>query len=292
MKAYTLNEVSKKISVPPSKLKQWEKDLEGLLTIPRTKQGARFYTDSELELLFEIKELSQIHSKRHTIRELWQKKQVAKKQETVVELIPQPLETTSITVLPEELMEKEELDRHSEEFFAAMDTYKQTFLNEVKDEIRNVVRKEVVDEVKKEISNGMLHTVKSLSNSIYKSSATTQAELAELTDAVEKISEKTTETYQTISDRIAGQALETSEEIYTLSKQLSETSEELAHYIDATNNGIEILTETIEKERENYAEDLEQFRHEIRQREMAFQTMLSSFRETAPSRMKKWWQFW
>ena len=292
MKAYTLKEVSKKIAVSPSRLKQWEKDLEGLLTIPRTRQGARFYTDSELELLLEIKELSQIHSTRDAIRGWLQNKQAAAQQETIVELIPQPAEITSIAVCSEELTAKDERDHPSQEFFTAMNTYKQTFLTEVKDEIRNVVRKEVVDEVKKEISNGMLHTVKTLSNSIYKSSAGTQVELAELADVVEKISEKTTETYQSISERIVGHALETSEEIYTLSKQLSETSEELAHYIDATNSGIEKLAETIENERENYAEELEQFRHEIRQREVAFQTLLSSFRETAPSRVRKWWQFW
>ncbi|XJZ25668.1 MerR family transcriptional regulator [Bacillota bacterium Lsc_1132] len=291
MKAYTLKEISKKINVSPSTLKQWEKDLEGLLIIPRTKQGARFYTEKELAHLNDIKELYDTYTNNETIRQLWQEKLEAKIQETAVELIPQPLET-SLAVLSDEMRSSGEPNNHSDDFFTAMDTYKQTFLSEVKNEIRSVVRKEVVDEMKKEISKGMLHTVKSLSDSIYKSNANTQADIAVLAGAVDKISEQTTENYHSISNRIVNQALETSEEIFTLSKQLSETSEELAHYIDITNNGIDNLTEAIVKERENFAEDLDQFRHEIRQREVAFQTMLTGFREAAPSRVKKWWQFW
>lgn len=287
MKAYTLKEISKKISVTPSIVKQWEKDLEGILLIPRTKQGARYFTETEVEFLQEIKELYKIHSNKDSIREL-----LKTKIEPPAELVSQAVKTSLAVISEESDVPAENEKDHQERFFAAMDTYKQTFLNEVKTEIRNVVQKEVVNEVKKEISTGMLHTVKSLSDSIYKSGAATQAEIAVLKKSVDKTAVETSQKYKSISDNIQHQALQTSEEIYYLSKQLSETSEELSHYIDVTNNGIDSLTEVLAKERENYVEDLEQFRQEIRQREVAFQAMLSGFREAAPIREKKWWKFW
>lgn len=286
MKAYTLKEVSKKITVSPSTLKQWEKDLQGVLVIPRTKQGARFYTELEVEQLSELKQLYHAYNSKETVRQIWIDKQV----EATTEIVPEPSEI-SLEVVSSEVPFTGQLN-DPDAFFAAMDTYKESFLNEVKDEIRSVVQKEVVGEMKKEISKGMLHSVKSLSDSIYKSSANTQAGLAELAGAVGKVSDQTTETYHSISSTIATHTLGTSEEIFTLSKQLSETSEELSHYIDVTNKGIDSLTDVLAQERENYVENLEQFRHEIRQREVAFQSMLSGFRETAPSRDKKWWQFW
>lgn len=285
MKAYTLKEVSKKITVSPSTLKQWEKDLQGVLVFPRTKQGARFYTEAEVEQLIELKQLYHAYNSKETVRQIWMDKQVE-----ATEIVPEPSEI-ALEVVSNGILSTGQLN-DTDAFFAAMDTYKESFLNEVKDEIRSVVQKEVVGEMKKEISKGMLNSVKSLSDSIYKSNANTQAGLAELADAVGKVSDQTTETYHSISNTIATHTLGTSEEIFTLSKQLSETSEELSRYIDVTNKGIDSLKDVLAKEHENYVEDLEQFRHEIRQREVAFQSMLSGFRETAPSRDKKWWQFW
>lgn len=285
MKIYNLKETSQKINIPPSKLKQWEKDLAGLLAIPRTKQGARYYTDHEIEQLFEIKELYQQHKKKETIRSI-----IQSKLEPSIELVPQEKENT-VSIMTSELPAAEQLNGQ-ESFFAAMDSYKVTFLSEVKNEIRSVVQKEIVDEMKKEISKGMVHTAKSLADSIYKSGAHTLAEIADLKDAVGKVSERTEKGYHSITNIIENQALETSEEFFTLSKQLSETSDEIAHYTDNTKNGIESLTEIISKERESYAADLEQFRQEIRQREVAFQSLLTSFRETAPTKEKKWWHFW
>jgi DNA-binding transcriptional MerR regulator len=55
LRTYTLKEVSKKINVPTSTLKQWEKDLSSVLLIPRSKQGARIYSDHEIDVLLEIK---------------------------------------------------------------------------------------------------------------------------------------------------------------------------------------------------------------------------------------------
>ncbi|MBR3141038.1 MAG: MerR family transcriptional regulator [Methanobrevibacter sp.] len=48
MKAYTIREASKKLTATPTKLKQWEKELQGIIVIPRTKTGARIYTEKEM----------------------------------------------------------------------------------------------------------------------------------------------------------------------------------------------------------------------------------------------------
>jgi DNA-binding transcriptional MerR regulator len=288
LKTYTLKEAAKKINIKPGIVRQWEKDLEEMLEIPRSKQGARIYTDLEIDKLVEIKKMYENKVSKEAIREWMQKKlhperEVAVQDTTEVslEVISEPL--TPITI-------QDAIDAH--QFFEAMDTYKQTFLSEVKDEIRNVVRKEVVEEVKKEINKGTYTTVKSISNSIYKSSANTQAEIQDLSKTLEKASELSADSLQYLSNNIANVSIETSQEIYTLSKQLSETSEELSHYVDVTNNEISSLTEAMAKEREFFLEERNQYRHEITQREIAFQQMLNSYRDVAAAKEKKWWKFW
>lgn len=296
MKTYTLNEVAKKINAKPGSLRQWEKDFNDLLEIPRSKQGARIYTDLEINKLEEIKQLSENKYSKETIREMMQKKLHPTKEDgpeslkslESLESHEVSLEIITDTVKPMTIQDA--ID--AQQFFEAMDTYKQNFLSEVKDEIRNVVRKEVLDEVKKEITKGTFTTVKTLSDSIYKSSANTQAEIQELSETLEKASEFTSDSLQYLSNNIANVSLESSQEIYSLSKQLSETSEELSHYVDVTNNEISSLTEAMSKEREFFLEERNQYRHEISQREIAFQQMLTSYRDVAASKEKKWWKFW
>jgi DNA-binding transcriptional MerR regulator len=286
MKTFTLKEVSKKINVPPATLRKWEKDLEEVLVIPRAKQGARLYTDLEINLLLEIKEMTANKYTNQMIIESFQKKMTPPVEEETN--APLAIVSDTITSIPNNETEIQTADQ----FFDAMDTYKQTFLNEVKDEIRSVLRKEVVEEFRKEISKGTLVTVKTLSDSIYKSSAHTQAELEEISDQIEQVSERTTERLRYLSDSITHASIETSEEIYTLSKQLSESTEELANYVTSTHSEITNLAETIESEREDSKIEREQYLHEIRQREAAFQNMLSSFRDVAAAKEKKWWKFW
>lgn len=289
LKSYTLKEVSKKINVPIGTLRQWEKELDGVLVIPRSKQGARIFTDLEINLLLEINKLYIQRVNIDKIRDL-----IQKQLEPEIE-ISQEESTVSLEVVSETIaaVQNEEIAlKNADLFFEAMDTYKKSFLSEVKDEIRSVVRKEVLDEVKKEISKGTLLTVKSLSDSIYKSTANTKAEIQDLSEAIEKASEHTTESLQYLSNSIANVTTETVEEFFTLSKQLSETTEELSHYVDVTNNEINCLTEVIAKDREFFVEERDHYRHEIKQREVAFQTMLSGFRDVAAAKDKKWWKFW
>lgn len=57
MKAYSIYEASKKLTTSPNRLKKWEKELKDVLYIPRSKNGSRFYTDKEISLLLEAKNL-------------------------------------------------------------------------------------------------------------------------------------------------------------------------------------------------------------------------------------------
>jgi DNA-binding transcriptional MerR regulator len=289
MKTFTLKEVSKKINVKPAALKKWEEELEEIIEIPRTKQGARIYSQVEIDLLLDIK---QIYENKQTTTMILQSFQTKEKPENIEIVEPPAPALPMISESIPEVTNEEIAIKNADEFFDAMDSYKQTFLSEVKDEIRSVLRKEVVEEVKKEISKGTYYTVKSLSDSIYKSSANTKAEIEELSENLEKTAEQTTERLHYLSKSIANASHETSEEIYTLSKQLSDSTEELAHYVDITNTEILSLSEVIEKDRLDRGIERDQFRHEITQREAAFQDLLTSFRDVAAAREKKWWKFW
>lgn len=289
MKTYTLKEVSKKINTAPGTLRQWENDFDELLQIPRSKQGARIYTDLEIDLLLAIKQMSSGKVSKDMIRQTMLKRlepdciDISKTSVVTLGIIS---DTVTPTATDEDIL------KNADHFFEAMETYKKNFLNEVKDEIRSVVRKEVVEEVKKEISKGTFYTVKSLSDSIYKSTANTKAEIHELSETLEKASELTGDSLQYLSNSIANVSIETTEEIFTLSKQLSETTEELSHYVNVTNNEISNLTEAMSKDREFFIEERNNYRHEITQRELAFQQMLSSYRDVAAAKEKKWWKFW
>ncbi len=290
MKTYSLKEVTKKINVSPGVIRHWEKEYADFLDIPRSKQGARIFTDLVIEQLLEIKLLADKKVSKELIKQSIQNgletedieppssSEVCLEIITEDDLTPVPIEESAI--------------KNSELFFEAMETYKKAFLNEVKDEIRSVVRKEVLEEVKKEIKNGSFTTVKSISDSIYKSSENTKAEIQELSVTLEKASEVTADSLQYLANNIANVTIETTEEIYTLSKQLAETTEELSHYVDVTNNEISSLSETILSDREFLLKERNQYLHEVTERELAFQQMLTGFRDVAAAKDKKWWKFW
>ncbi len=291
VRTYTLKQVSKMIQVSTSAIKQWEKDLIGLLEIPRSKQGARLYTNVEINQLLEVQ---QLYSNQLSLEEI--RKILQKRLDSCIDCLPEDTSQELSFIHDEEEADSSPPNeislRSTEQFFAAMDQYKETFLNEVKSEMKKAVKSEIVEEVKKEITKNSMQAIKNISDSIYKSSANTIEEMKELSYTIQQTSRITNETFKSLERSIADQSLETSEEFNTLSKQLSQSSEELAHFIAATNNEISSLTEVFENEREYYLEDIAQFRHEIKQRELAFQNMLISFRDAAGSKEKKRWKFW
>ncbi len=302
MKTYSLKEVAKKINIAPGIIRQWEKEFNELLEIPRSKQGARIYSDTEIILLLEIKEMYLQKLSKERIRKSLQKKLILEKEaEPQIAKISKKPEADKISNPSLEIVATEtvtpvsvhkETRTNTNQIFEAVDTFKNNFINEVKEEIRTVVRKEIMEEVKREISKGTLTTVKTLSDSIYKSTAHTKAEIEGLSETVEQAAELTVDRLQYLSNSIKDVSLETSDEISTLSKQLADTTNDLAHSIDYTNTELTNLTEAISLDREFFVEERQQYIHEIRQREAAFQQMLINFREVAASKEKKWWKFW
>lgn len=298
--------MSKKLNVAPGNIRQWEKDLPDYLNIPRSKQGARIYTINEINLLLEIKDMYSQKLSKDKIREILKRKKengTAKEKETnsevrtthqtssQVELLSKKTEVSVITESVPQAPVNEAI-ANANQFFEAMERYKDTFLNEVKEEIKAVVRKEVINEMKKEISNSSFRTIKTLQNSIYKSTENTKSELQELSDSIEKASHDTAEKLSYLSNNLKNISIETANEIYNLTKHLDDNSVKLTQYLDQTTNEISILTKEICKERDLINDNCEEFRHEIRQREVAFQQMLANFREVAAAKERKWWKFW
>ncbi|MBL4953959.1 MerR family transcriptional regulator [Neobacillus sp. YIM B02564] len=290
MKTYTLKEVAKKINIAPGIIRKWEKELKEVIEIPRTKQGARIYTDTEIDLLINAKKLYDQKLSKETIRLQLQRKSVQEesvdesvKVGTSLEVIDEPISASPVN---------KEVNEQAHLFFEAIDTYKNHFIHEVKEEIRHAVRKDVIEEVRKEISKGTLTTVKSISDAIYKSSAKTQAEIEHLSKAVEKNADLTADKLQYLAHNIKSSAIETSDDIFTLTKQLTDSTNAISHFINDTNDELANITEAISLDREFFAEERQQYLHEIRQREAAFLQMLANFRDVAAAKEKKWWKFW
>ncbi|MEW9110326.1 MAG: MerR family transcriptional regulator [Cytobacillus gottheilii] len=296
-KAYTINEVSKQIGVPAGTLRQWEKDLKGLLQIPRSKNGARFYTDHEIKLLTKIKEMRDNNLSQKMIHQLLH--------------AHLQLEASKSDEIKESENQITAIEKETEQASPpSIEEFKTELLSEIKNEIVMSIRKEVVDEVKREISKGALYTVKNLSDSIYKSSEKTKAEIHSLSDRIQQSSEQTSEVVGTLSKRVSRASKRHSEHFHALTKRISESSEAsseefktMIHYIsssaEVTSGEMSTLIETLNADREIYIESIQKEREmywqQVREREDRFQNFIESFRKTAAAEeapQKNWWQFW
>ncbi|WNS73574.1 MerR family transcriptional regulator [Bacillus sp. DTU_2020_1000418_1_SI_GHA_SEK_038] len=302
VKAYTIKEVSKMINIPPGTLRQWEKDLDGLLVIPRSKQGARFYTNEEIKLLETIKQMRNKNLSKEMIKELLH-------QHMVSESTSESIETSLAPISEEEISSREEIPDISM-VYAAMETFRNQLIDDVRAEIRTSIRKEVLEEVKKEISKGSVHIVKSLSDSIYKSNEKTKLEIHELSNHIHNASEHASETLEALSKRVAKASKGTSEQLRSLVHRVTESSEAaseefktMIHYIsssaEVTHTEISALIETLNTDREIYLETItrerEQYWEDVNHREMMFQDLIVSFRKAAAAEEKvekPWWKFW
>ncbi|WP_316568983.1 MerR family transcriptional regulator [Neobacillus sp. YIM B06451] len=304
MKAYTIKEVSRIINVPQGTLRQWESDFTGLLTIPRTRQGSRFYTDTEISLLVKIKQMREKNLGKEMIRELILE-HFRQSSEAASETLAAPITVVGETKPVPSEPSSPTLDM--EAFFSAMEMYKQDFLAGVREEIRGTIRKELIEEVKKEVSKGSLNTVKTLSDSIYKSGERVAAEVEELSFEVARSSEQASETARFLSNSISNVSKASSEQFANLHKRITQQSERSSKEMKAliksmadsnlvTESVVESFNETMAKDREFYLETLHMERvvhsQEMDRREELLQEIVSSFRDTAAAKEKRWWKFW
>lgn len=269
LKTYTIQEVSKLLNIPVGTIKRFEKDLDGLLIVPRTKQGARYFTELEITFIKKIKELRDANTSIEKIKETFLSQAEGKAdsleeengtmETTEVEkLNREEFETSIVTVSPSNDLHAQTNEPNIEDFFKVMDIYKQNLLDEVKSEIRNGIRKEVIDEVKKEISKGQLQTVKTLSSSLYKLSENTKSDLQELSNMINESSENTTENIVTLSHIITATSEHTSGTIENLSNRVAANSENtleslnaISQRIAATSGNTTASIKTLSEEIEN-----------------------------------------
>ncbi|MDQ0268306.1 MerR family transcriptional regulator [Cytobacillus purgationiresistens] len=311
MQAYTINEVSKNLNVPPGTLRQWEKDLKGILIVPRSKNGARFYTEEEIQLLSTVKDMRSQNLSQKMIRKLL--KQHLETSQNDSEGASETIETSLKPIQQEQPLHPKEDTGNMEQFMAAMETFKDHLLIEIKNEIRTGIKKEVIDEMKKEISKSSLHTVKSLSDSIYKSNEKTKAELEGMTDQLQLTTQQSTDAFETLAKRVAKQSKRTTDQIHYISNKIEESSEAsseefktMIHYISSSaevtgtefSAEISTLKDSMNADRDIYFETMkkehEEYLHRLREREDAFNDMIVSFRNAAATTesQKTWWQFW
>ncbi|MFS0636073.1 MerR family transcriptional regulator [Mesobacillus foraminis] len=235
VKAYTIKEVSRSINVPSGTIRQWEKDLDGLLSIPRTRQGARFYTDQEIEMLKKIKQMRDKNLSKDMIRELLRKHMDNSEVSSEESGITLPAVHEHQQPAPQQ---QPELDIQG--FFDALEDYKQGLLKDMKTEIQNGLRTEIVEEVKKDIASGSLQTIKAISLSISRSKEKMKADLDELSQRVVKTSEQTSESLETLHRRVAKSNKGTTEKITNLSENVTKLSK-------GTNKTLSSLSENVSK---------------------------------------------
>lgn len=245
-RAYSIKEVSKKISIPTGTIRQWEKDLTGLLVIPRTKQGARYYTDLEVELLTRIKEMREKNVGKEMIRTLLEKHLTGHSEPTSESFeMPVPLK-------PEETQastSKQNADL--DHFYRSINDFKLEMLNEFRKELEQN-RFMMLDDMKNELSKTALQTVNDVSKSIQRSNDKRKAEMQQLTELVKDSSIQTSECFESLSGDITKASELTSETFGSVSSELKknskQTSEKLAALSEVLLNNSEQSSVQIQKE--------------------------------------------
>ncbi|MGE8203209.1 MerR family transcriptional regulator [Heyndrickxia sp. NPDC080065] len=293
LRAYSIKEVSKIINIPTGTIRQWEKDLDGLLVIPRTQQGARYYTENEIILLTKVKEMRNKNVSKDMIRSLLEKS-----------LHQSSDSTNEITVhAPQEIsneLAKEDQKPNIQQFYTVIETNKQELLREFKHEMV-VSRNEMIAEIKDELSMAFLQTVNEISKSIQRSNDKRVSEIHEISEAIMNASKQTSETFETLSNDITKGSEATYER---LTARIGDSSNEnkivlneVSESVKDAQSDIKNIAESLDAQQEFLIEslnELKQSTEEIQKREEVFQAMLASYRQAAAAKNKKrkWWKLW
>lgn len=298
VRAYTIKEVSKKINIPTGTIRQWEKDLNGLLIIPRTKQGARFFTENEINLLKKIKEMRQQNVSKEMIRTLLEK-HFASHSESPSETVETGLSVPALNKEEQSLPQLSAADVYS-----IMDTFKQEIVNEIKHEL-SYNQQQVTENLKAEIDSSSLHSIKEISKSIQRANDKRKGEMQELSSMINQVSEHSSESFETLSEHVSLSTQDTVEKIVkklhdtstTTSREQHTTWKKVSKSVTESKRDMKQMVGTLEAKQDKLlmkVNELQQSTQEIREREEAFQGMLSSYREVATSKTKRnnWWKWW
>ncbi|WP_071459698.1 MerR family transcriptional regulator [Bacillus massilinigeriensis] len=252
VKAYTIKEVSRKINVPSGTIRQWEKDLNGLLVIPRTRQGARFYTDKEIEDLKTIKEMRSKNLSKEMIRELMQKHATMENKSSQNEMTAVPPTPKGVET-PQDIIATP-LEMNMDLLFDALENYKLDLISGIRKELKSG-KEELVEEVKKEITTGSMETVKALSMSIQRSNMKTKKEVGKLTEQIKESSERTSEMFVTVSAGVTKAAAAT-ERVGALADQVSFLSKGTKREFSTLTDNLTKITSVTKKQLEKLADNL------------------------------------
>lgn len=304
-----MKEASRITNIPPATIRQWEKELKDILVIPRNKNNARYFTETEIDVLKKIKELRKNNASKEEIR-----KQLTKdSNRESLETNPVPAETIvqTETYSETELVEKThskvtalKKKANIEEFFSAIEKYKQDFIRDIKDAVA-ARQAEVLEEIKKEISASSIHTIREISKSIQRANEKRRGELQNVSNTFLRASEQTAKQFADLAESIKTDVKMNYDQ---LSQKLSETTKHHAkenkNFYSKVNKTVADAKNSINKTNLSLEEkhrllldklnEIKQNTEEIQQREEIFQEMLRNFREAAAakSEKKKWWQIW
>lgn len=305
LRAYSIKEVSRLINIPTGTIRQWEKDLEGLLVIPRTSQGARYYTEDEIEILNKIKEMREQNVGKGMIRQLLEKHTQTDASEPASELFEMPSHIEDEIAITTPSNEVNTVNTASiEAFYAAMESFKQDLLTEFRNAM-TLSKNELIDELKHEVSNSTLITVKEISKSIQRSNDKRKAEVQEITNTIMTASELTSETFEALSDDIKKSSEATYEKLSVRinatakinKKENQRVLDKVTHTVQEAKSEFMDVAESIDAQQDfliHSINELKQTQEDVQRREEIFQSMISSYREVAAAKnkKKKWWQVW
>jgi MerR family transcriptional regulator, light-induced transcriptional regulator len=257
MKSYTLMEFAKTMGVSPKTIKQWEKDFRTYISIPRTKQGARIYTEIEADFFQNIKALYEKKLKKYEIIHYLQS------QSTPIESTHFAQEENAVEQMV--VMNEEMMEEHSENKDV------QETAPHLKEELQEELEGYVLNIMKEETNQVAQHLHSIVSYSV-----------SDLKHCMEKITDQNEATPHLLvhsKTEHHAQAIQNFQNInIELLEEIEETlQEEREHSLS-----------TLEYERKVYEQ-------KIMERERAFRELVLSFRESATTetkKTKKWWKFW
>jgi MerR family transcriptional regulator, light-induced transcriptional regulator len=279
MKSYTLTEFAKIVGVSPKVIKQWENDFKSLISIPRTKQGARIYTDVEVDIFQKIKTFYEQKLKKQEI--------IDRLKPDNQQLVPSTVETVSpdsenteaekVVVMEGEVIQTNPL---AKDLAKALHHFKTDLLEEWKENFEDYVS----NVIKEEISKGANEIIERFNHIVAGSTL-------EVKDCIKQVGDKN-ETSTNSMIRKMEQLKESAENKYDV------IQEKLTDFSETSTKKLEELAKTLQSEKEDYLLTLEKerkfYEQKIIERERAFRELVLSFRGAAASEKKqrKWWKFW
>lgn len=298
VRAYSIQEVSQLLNIPTGTIRQWEKDLHDLLIIPRTKQGARYYTDREIDILQTIQKLRVQNVGKGMIRTLLERYINNSTPATDNE----PIEVVDLMVPPSSTSDNNTQALQAISF--ELQHLKEDVVNEVKREIA-YQRQLLLDEIKHQVAHTSLQTVSEISKSIQRSNDKRKADVQMITDTILSNNKQTSESINEVVSSISTYA---TSQTGVIKKELTGIKEELRLENDQLRanmgqsladikNDVRTFAYSLHEDQQHLRSsvlELREYSKDILAREDGFQELVSTFREAAAAKQpkKNWWKWW